>query len=190
MAEFKTQYDNPLQTTGIKVIEPTPIDDRLIVISEDALKEVFIAPLTAAEQNYIATLYDGLIVLTGDSKKQYIWAESTYGLLDISYTYPDYAQDIAGQDYGGKAFNFVLFDKVAKVVVNYVAGDDGLDIAAGLLPYHIVKSMTQATCTMKSDTSAFEEIEHPDHIVFANSKITIILDPKPNIGEQFRITIY
>jgi hypothetical protein len=191
MSEFKTKYDNPISVTGLKIIEPTPVDDRLLVDSEDALKQLFVAPLSVEELNFIATLYDGLVTLTGDSTKQYIWTESDYGLLSTSYTYPAYATNIAGQDYAGKTFNFVLFDKTARVVITYTnPGDAGLTVAAGLLPYHILKDMSTAMVTMKSSTSGYLEIEHPDSITFTTSSITIILDPKPDVGEQFRITIY
>ena len=191
MADFKTQYDNPIQVTGLKVIEPTPVDDRLLIDSEDALKLLFVPPLSAEELAFIATLHDGLIVLTEDSKKQFIWAESAYGLLDTGYSYPAYTQNIAGQNYAGKTYNFVLFDKVTKMTVTYTnASDAGLIIAAGLLPYHVLKEMSSVTATFKSSTSGYLEVEHPDHITFLADSITIVLDPKPGIGEQFRITIY
>jgi hypothetical protein len=191
MSEFKTQYDNPLQSTGLKIIEPTPADDRLIIASEDLLQQLFVVPLAIDALMYIDTLYDGLVLLTGDSKKEYVWCESDKGLLDTGYTYPAYSTDVAGQDYGGKTYNFVLFDKVAKMTIIYdTPTDTGLFIDASLLPYKILKEMSTAMVIMKSAASGFQELEHPDHIVFDSSGITIILDPKPYVGEQFRITIY
>jgi hypothetical protein len=191
MADFKTQYDNPIEVTGLKIIEPTPADDRLHIDTEELLQQLFDVPSSVEAINYTNTLYDGMVLLIQNNKKQYIWCESDYGLLVDSYVYPPYATNIAGQDYANRAFNFVLFDNSVKITVIYeTATEVGLFIAADLLPYRILKEMSTAMATMKSSASGFTEIEHPDHITFSASGITIILDPKPTVGEQFRITIY
>lgn len=191
MAEFKIKYNNPTEVSGLKVIEPTPIDDRLLIGSEDILKDLLTQPLTEEATNYVSSLYDGMIITISSSKKQYVWCESHAGVLPIGFTYPPYSNNVAGQDYSNKQFNFVLFDRITKVVVTYNDNaDEGLFISANLLPYSVLKEMSTAMATMKSSTTGFLEIEHPDRIEFSSSGITLILDPKPEIGEQFRITIY
>lgn len=190
MTTFKTQYSNPIQVTGFSIIEPTPVDDRILANTEDSIKLLFEEPISAEEQEYIDVLFDGLVIISSDSKKEYIWCESDVGLLSESYTYPEYATNIAGQDYAGKNYNFVLYDRTAKVFVTYDnSSDDGLFIEAGLLPYRVTKQLSTAEVTMKASTSGFLEMEHPDRVEFSTRGIMVILDPKPTIGEQFRITI-
>jgi hypothetical protein len=39
--------------------------------------------------------------------RTFIWLESQQGLMATGYTYPEY-DDIQGQNYAGKLYNFVL----------------------------------------------------------------------------------
>lgn len=191
MENSKSQFTNVIQSTGVKIAEATPVDDRLQVLTEDVLKTLFNTPLTSNAVNYITTLYDGMVILVKDVRKEYIWTESMYGLLATSYTYPSYANNIAGQNYASKKYNFVLFDKVAKVSITYSnTSEAGLFIPTALLPLNVIKDMNSATVIMKSSDSQFNEMELPDRITVASTGITIILDPKPALNEQFKLTIY
>lgn len=184
------QYNNNTRTSGITVTEPTPIDDRLLVHDEDALRDTFTGAVTEEEQAMIATLYDGLVIQVKENRREYVWTESAFGLLATGYTYPAYANGIYGQDYGGKTYNFVIFDKVAKV--DYTFQDitaDGIFISKDLLPFHVIKNMTSAVITLKSSSSNFEELEYPDLIKDLSGGLMLILDPKPALSEVFKITI-
>jgi len=184
------QYNNNTRTSGIRVTEPTPIDDRMLVHNEESLTDIFTGTVTTEEQAMIATLYDGLIIQIKENRREYVWTESAFGLLPTGYTYPAYANGIYGQDYGGKTYNFVIFDKTIKV--DYTFQDitaDGIFISKNLLPYHIIKNMSGAIVSLKSSTSNFEELEYPDLVKNLSGGLMIILTPKPAISEVFKITI-
>jgi hypothetical protein len=40
--------------------------------------------------------------------RTFIWLESQQGLMATGYTYPEWYDDIQGQNYAGKLYNFVL----------------------------------------------------------------------------------
>jgi hypothetical protein len=51
-------------------------------------------------------MYDGMVVYFADSNV-YLVRIST-GLMATGYTYPEWYDDIQGQNYAGKLYNFVL----------------------------------------------------------------------------------
>lgn len=184
------QYVNSTKTSGIQVTEPTPIDDRTYVQTEEALINIFTGTLTAEEQAFIAILYDGMVVQVKDNRREYVWTEAPYGLLATGYTYPDYANGIYGQDYGGKTYNLVVYDRVNKVDITYSnLSDPGLFIHKKYLPFHVISDMASAIVTLKSSSSGFKELEYPDTIEVSATGLTVILDPKPALSEVFKITV-
>lgn len=184
------QYNNNTKTSGITVTEPTPIDDRMLVHSEDVLTDTFTGTVTPEEQAVIATLHDGLIVQIKNNRREYVWTESAFGLLDTGYTYPPYANGIYGQDYGDKTYNFVVFDRTNKIDYTFLdITADGIFISKDFLPYHIINNMSSAIVTLKSSTTNFEELEYPDKIKVLSGGLMLILDPKPVISEVFKITV-
>lgn len=179
------KYNNPTNASGIHITEASPIDDRYFIPTEaevSALSNVEVFP---------SVMYDGLIVQFADTRREFIWIESDYGLMVEGYTYPEWYDDIQGQDYGNKLYNFVLFDKVSKVTVTYTdILDAGLFVPILDLPYPIAQDMTSAEVTFKASTSSYLEQEYPDSLITSADGITVILDPKPAIGETFKITIH
>jgi hypothetical protein len=51
-------------------------------------------------------MYDGMVVTL--QIPTFIWLESQQGLMATGYTYPEWYDDIQGQNYAGKLYNFVL----------------------------------------------------------------------------------
>jgi hypothetical protein len=135
-------------------------------------------------------MYDGMVVTFSDTKKTYIWVEAAQGLMATGYIYPEWYDDIQGQNYAGKRYNFVLFDKVCKIdLVFTISSDAGLLVPKSKLPFHILNDMDSVTVTMKSSSSAFRQIEFPDYVEATAAGLLIVLDPKPSINEVFKITI-
>ena len=179
------KYNNPTTASGIHVTEASPIDDRYLVNTEAE-----VAALSNVEP-FPSVMYDGMIVQFADTRRLFMWIESNYGLMTEGYTYPEWYDDIQGQDYGNKLYNFVLIDKVSKVDMTFTdALDDGIFIPIKDIPYHIVQDFLAATVTFKSSSSSYLEQEYPDSLVASVEGLTIILDPKPTVGESFKITIY
>jgi hypothetical protein len=54
-----------------------------------------------------SVMYDGIWLLCR-FKRTFIWLESQQGLMATGYTYPEWYDDIQGQNYAGKLYNFVL----------------------------------------------------------------------------------
>lgn len=184
------QYTNTTYTSGIQVTEATPVDDRILIQSEEILLNVFTGDLTVEEQALISVLYDGLIIQVKDNRREYVWTESLYGLIPGGYTYPSYMNGIYEQDYGDKTYNLVVFDRINKIDITYSdINVDGLFIATSLLPFHVMRDMASANVVLKSSSSSFAEIEYPDRIEVLPTGLMVILDPKPNITEVFKITV-
>jgi hypothetical protein len=53
--------------------------------------------------------------------------------MATGYTYPAWYDDIQGQNYAGKLYNFVLFDKVCKIELRY--DGEGILIPLSKLPF-------------------------------------------------------
>lgn len=180
------RYTNGIITTGLHVTEATPLDDR---IHYNTLADLVVS-VEAADQATLTTLFDGIVVVISDSGKSYIWVESAWGALPTGHTYPPYAVDVRGQNYANKTYNFVLFDKVAKYSASYSStADEGLVIHKNELPYEVLKDPDGAIVTLKSSTTFFQEIEIPDRVAVRADHIVILLDPKPAINEEFKITL-
>lgn len=180
-----TKYNNPTNASGIHITEASPIDDRYFIKTEAE-----VASLSNVEP-MPSVMYDGMLVQFSDTRRVFTWIESDYGLMTEGYTYPEWYDDIQGQDYGNKLYNFVLADKVAKIEITYTdALDAGLFIPIVDIPYHIVQDMPAATVTLKSSITSYLEQEYPDSILPSANGITVILDPKPAIGEIFKVTIH
>lgn len=185
MADQVKLFKNNISTGGLTITEATPIDDRLIVLDEATIIDVFSAPYTTAENDFRAVLYDGMVIKSAATENSYVWKESSTGLLGIGYTYPDY-----DQDYGGKTYNFVRKDRVIVIEKTYVnASIPGLDIPDSVLPYSVLQNKEAANVVFKSDGSGFLELEYPDRVEVTATGIMIILDPLPFISEQFKIII-
>lgn len=178
------KYLNKTNAAGIHITEAAPMDDRMFVNTLASLEAL------SGVEPFAGIMYDGLVIQVADNRKEYIWIESSSGLMAVGYTYPEYLDDVQGQDYANKTYNLVLYDKVNKISLTFEdEADEGLFIANKELPYHILDDKGLAQVTLKSSSSSFEEIEFPDRVVASTEGITIILDPKPSISESFKITI-
>jgi hypothetical protein len=51
-----------------------------------------------------------------------VYLESQQGLMATGYTYPEWYDDIQGQNYAGKLYNFCAFDMVCKLEMRYLFG--------------------------------------------------------------------
>ena len=183
---MSTQYTNSTKSIGINITEATPIDDRTYFKTlADLLDATLVSPSAL-----LPVLYDGIKIFIQEDRKTYVWVESVFGVLGTGHTYPAHATDVRGQDYSGKTFNFVLTDRVAKYTVKYTSTSlDGLIISKGLLPDHLLKDLDNIFATMKSSADAFSEQQYPSHIEVGAIDITIICDPKPELNEEFKITL-
>jgi hypothetical protein len=177
-------YNNKTNAAGIHITEASPIDDRKYIETEAE-----IAVLENIEP-FPSIMYNGMVVQITENRKEYIWVESSIGLMAVGYTYPEYMDDIQGQNYANKTYNLVLYDRVSKVSVTFTnVNDAGLFIANKYLPQHILNDKESAQVMLKSSESSYEEIEWPDKIVVDTTGITVILDPKPIVSENFKVTI-
>lgn len=190
MGNLTNQYINGIRTAGLQVNEASPVDDRLLV--KDVAAVLGGMPsANAVVTDLILSLYDGMVIQIRGTRKEYVWAESEYGIVDGGYTYPAWATDIAGQNYANKKYNFVLFDKVSKfeVIYNSASMPLGILLPYKELPFHVLQDLGNANVTMKSSASNFEEIEHPDKLRIYPAGLTVLMDPNPVNGEVFKITI-
>jgi hypothetical protein len=176
------KYINKTNAAGIHITEASPLDDRTQLKTEAEIAVMI------NKEPMPNVMFDGMVVTFSDTKKSYIWTESQQGLMATGYTYPAWYDDIQGQNYAGKLYNFVLFDKVCKIELRYMTGE-GILIPLSKLPFHILKDMDSASVTMKSSSSSYRELEFPDSVVNTALGLLIILDPKPEINEVFKITI-
>lgn len=179
-----SKYINSTNAAGIHITEASPIDDRYFINTEAE-----IAVLSNVEP-LPSIMYDGMLVQFADTRRKFMWLESDYGLMTEGYTYPEWYDDIQGQDYANKLYNFVLADSVNKVTVVYSDNADaGLLVPVEELPYSVARDFDSAIISFRSDDTGYTEIEYPDRIEETSGGIMIILDPKPSIGETFKITI-
>lgn len=176
------KYINKTNAAGIHITEASPVDDRLQIKTEAEIA------VLVNKEPMPSVMYDGMVVSFGDTKRSFIWVEAAQGLMETGFTYPDWYDDIQGQNYANKTFNFVLLDKVCKIEVTFNGGD-GLFIPKNKLPFHILEDMDSAFVTMKSSTTSFKELEFPDRVDALAQGLMIILDPKPALNEHFKITI-
>jgi hypothetical protein len=179
------KFRNTTRAAGVHVTEASPLDDRGYVTTEAE-----VAALSGVEPMPMV-MYDGMVVQFSDTRREFIWVESSVGLMPVGFTYPDWYDNIQGVNYAGKTYNFLLFDKVSNVTVTYNTGDVGLAIKNKDIPYHILKSSINsiAQVTMRSNVTDYKELEFPDSVVNTPSGLTVILDPVPANGETFNITI-
>lgn len=186
-----TQYTNPISTVGLQISVAAPVDDRLIVESESVLEELFIAPHTDEKILYRSVLHDSMLILIKDTKRVFIWVESSYGLMDLGYVYPSYMNDEEGQDYANKEYNFVLHTAVNKITKTYTnIADDFILIENKEIPAQAsTDGKTGVQVLMRSSVDSFRDIHFPDGIESVSEGIKVFFDPKPNVNEIFRITI-
>jgi hypothetical protein len=178
------KYINKTNAAGIHITEASPIDDRSHVRTEAE-----IAALVNREP-MPSVMYDGMVVQFADTRRSFIWVEAAQGLMATGYTYPEWCDDIQGQNYAGKLYNFVLYDMVCKIELSYTnANAAGILVPIKKLPYHILKDMDSACVTMKSSASSYRQVEYPDQVQATAEGLLIILDPKPSLQETFKITI-
>jgi hypothetical protein len=87
-------------STGWRVGSQTPIDDRLVF---NTLAEL----IDLGASNFEAfRYYEGMKVYVVEEEQEYIWKESSTGVLPASITYPVNIQ-ANGIDYSNRSFNFV-----------------------------------------------------------------------------------
>jgi len=173
------KYNNAIPVTGFRPTEASPLDDRDVMLDSAIL-----------DPANVLKYYEDMVVRISNTNKKYIWAESNHGLFNTGHTYPSYATDINGINYANKTFNFVVFDEVIKLESKLQnTSDIGLFIPFRDLSLEMIKDPSDITVTLKSDTTQFKEIEHPDRIEVVGSGIYVILDPKPSFNEIFKLTI-
>ena len=181
-----SQYNNATRSTGINITEATPIDDRLhFATLADLLNSILVQPSAV-----LPVLHDGMVINIKDSRKSYIWMESAYGVLGQGHTYAPYETDVRGQNYANKTYNLVLFDKVVKYKAKFTdIGAAGLPIMKNDLPEGALKDLSSIVIHFQSSWDQFKTIQFPSHIDIGTDDITIILDPKPDLNEEFNITL-
>jgi len=186
---LKRQYLNKTDSVGIRVTEATPIDDRLYVESE---LDIIAATAGGNIELFPGVMYDGLMIITRDTGRSFIWRESEYGLLDIGYSYPIHFNDIQGQDYAGKTYNLVIADTTNRIEMTYdeIEAPTGLKIPNGNLPLHILKDPITANVIVRSDEDSYASTQYPDRIEAFADHILVVFDPAPAIGEQFKVSIF
>jgi hypothetical protein len=95
------KYINKTNAAGIHITEASPVDDRLIISTEQEIA------ILVNKEPMPSVMYDGMVV-TLQIQRTFIWLESQQGLMATGYTYPEWYDDIQGQNYAGKLYNFVL----------------------------------------------------------------------------------
>jgi hypothetical protein len=180
------QHSNSTKSTGINITEATPIDDRLYYNTlADLLNDTLLDP-----SELLPVLFDGIVIHIKESRLNYIWKESAYGAMGAGYTYPPYATNVRGQNYSNKTYNFVLYGGTAKFLVKYTSiALAGLIIPKAELPDHLLTDLNNMFAVMRSSADGFVEQQFPSHIDVGANDITIILDPKPELNEEFKITL-
>jgi len=186
MADQVKTFNNTIRTGGLLITEGSPVDDRLQVMEESFILDAFSTPFTDAEITFTGTLYDGMVVQSTLTKREYVWTESTAGLLgSTGYTYPSF-----DPYYRGRTFNFVLYDASITLDITYTnQAIAGFFITDDVLPFKVLKNKDSVVVTLKSSESVFTELELPDLVQTVAGGIEVLLDPAPVVGEQFKITI-
>lgn len=181
-----TQYKNNINSTGLSISDAAPIDDREYFASLITLE----AAVLDAAGGFVYRLFDGFIANMKDTKYRYIWEESDFGALAVGHTYPSYADNINGQNYANKTYNFVLYEPSARYTLKYSdASAAGIVISKNLLPYHALKDPASITAVFRSDQDAYKEQQYPSHIDVSADSITIVMDPLPVHNEMFKIIL-
>lgn len=179
------KYNNSTRVSGVHPIEATPLDDRLYVSTEAEIRAM------SGVEPFPTVMYDGMVVQFADTRRKYIWIESPAGLMPVGHTYPVWYDDIYGHNYANKTYNFVLYDDILKTTLTFSSSAlPGLKIPASMLPYKILRDMGSANVMLKSSATSYTRTEFPDSITFDATGILIILDPKPLVGEIFKITLF
>lgn len=188
---FKKKYINTTNAAGISVTEASPLDDRHFVEGIQSLALALTGNPSMLDEPFIGVMYEKMSITDTISDREYIWMESTGGLIEGGYTYPEYFNDISGVDYGGRKFNIVLKDNTSKIDITFTnSSSDGLVISDEDIPKHILKDKLSAQILMKSSASNYQEIEIPESIIATATGLKVILNPKPAIGEKFKITLF
>jgi hypothetical protein len=191
MGDTSSNHNNGIETLGLQVVVASPVDDRLMVDTVSVLEELFSAPETEEKINYRVVLYDGILILTKDTKQIYIWAESVEGLMDTPYVYPEYMTNEQGQDYANKSYNFVLHTPESKITKTHtIFVDTFILLENKVLPYSVLFNKEGAQVMMKSNEDGYQSQQLPDHIEIVAEGIKVFFDPKPADNEIFRITVF
>lgn len=179
-----SKYKNKTNAAGIHITEASPIDDRL-----DLATEAEIALLNGVEP-MPSIMYDGMVVTFSDTGRRYVWKESPVGLMAEGYTYPLWADDINGQNYAGKKYNFLIFDRTNKVTKKWVSSEDsGINIPKKDLPHHLILDPTSIIIMYKSSANSYTEQMFPSTVLINSTGIIVVMDPKPAVGTEFKILI-
>jgi hypothetical protein len=93
------KYINKTNAAGIHITEASPVDDRLIISTEQEIA------ILVNKEPMPSVMYDGMVVTLQIPKN--VWLESQQGLMATGYTYPG-GMIYQGQNYAGKLYNFVL----------------------------------------------------------------------------------
>lgn len=179
------KYKNSTIVSGVHVVEATPLDDRLYIKTEAEISALSgVEPLPTI-------MFDGMVVQFADTRRNFIWIESPSGLMPVGYTYPVWYDDIYGQNYANKTYNFVLYDEILKTTMTFSSSAlPGLKIPASLLPYNVLKDMGSANVMLKSSATGYTRTEFPNSLTYDATGILIVFDPKPLVGETFKITLF
>lgn len=178
------KYTNETRAAGVHITEASPIDDRMHIDTEASVS------VLENKEPIASAMYDGMVVQFSDTRKTYIWIESSFGLMAVGYTYPEWADDIQGHNYAGKTYNFVLFDFVGKLDIIYDASvPGGLLIPNNKIPYNVLRDKENVRVTMRSNTSGYKDLETPDTVEPVEGGILVTFDPAPIPPQLFKITI-
>ena len=185
MTAIIKQYNNKTDSNGIKVTEASPVDDRLYLESE-----AIVIATAGVSEPIPGVMYDQMVVQARDTKRRFIWIESLHGLIPGGYTYPDFMDDVQGQNYGGKTYNFVLYDSTNKYTLTYNGVLTDLIIPPGELPAQVLEDRENAVITMKSSSVGYLDVEIPNRVyLHGDGGLWLSIVPLPELGEIFKITI-
>jgi hypothetical protein len=94
-------FDNArVLATGWHISSQTPIDDRLVMLNYTDI--LSLGPNDEDAYRY----YDGLKIFVVENESEYVWKESTTGVLPQSFTYPNNVS-LNGVNYSNRSFNLV-----------------------------------------------------------------------------------
>jgi hypothetical protein len=85
------KYINKTNAAGIHITEASPVDDRLIISTEQEIA------ILVNKEPMPSVMYDGMVYFCRFQKNAFIWLESQ--LMATGYTYPEWYDDIQGQNY-------------------------------------------------------------------------------------------
>lgn len=181
------KISNLESTTGWKVGQERPIDDRSQFPTLQDLIDYTDSP-------GLFSIYEGLTTFAEDTKRNYKWVESFYGIVPvlnagvdplpgIKYP-PNYIKH--GVDYSDRRFNWVIDDK--SVVIDYVAdGTEVIHILAKDLPVEAVRnSSANVMITYPGST----EVDIPGRISWTQDEfMSIYIYPAYPLNTLLKIKI-